>query len=176
MPTALVPAFGWRFLRHARYGACGPLVAVRSYSPPSGFSAKTIQISRPFDEARDGRVRAVVIRQQVQGVERLFDGHVLAGMVEGVEQDLGLSLVHRDVVADLRRPDGPAQVAGPEPEDIDDRRFGRLDGLDVGLRLGVVVIGAVPRREAGCGGRAGSRCEDDRREERGGGDDSGEGT
>jgi hypothetical protein len=41
VPIADVPAFGWRFLRQARYGE-----PVRSYSAPSGLTAKTIQISR----------------------------------------------------------------------------------------------------------------------------------
>jgi hypothetical protein len=38
---AVVPEFGWRFLRQARYGE-----PVRSYSPPSGLTMKMIQISR----------------------------------------------------------------------------------------------------------------------------------
>ena len=119
---------------------------------------------------------AVVVGQQVEQVERLLDGHVLAGVVEGVEQDLGLGLVDRDVVADLGRPDRPALVARPDREDVDDRRLGRLDGLDLGLHLGVVVIGTVPSREAGPTAGPAVDARIDRREDRGGGDDSGEGT
>ena len=36
----LEPPFGWRFLRHSRYG-----LPVRSYSAPSGLTEGMIQIS-----------------------------------------------------------------------------------------------------------------------------------
>ena len=44
-----------------------------------------------------------------------------------VEQDLGLVLVGRDVVADLGRPEVPAAVTLADREDVDDVRMGGLD-------------------------------------------------
>ena len=63
------------------------------------------------DDVRDPLVRAVAVGQPAQDREALLDRQVLAGVVEAVEEDLGLGLVGLDVVGDLRGPDLAALVA-----------------------------------------------------------------
>ena len=64
-----------------------------SYSPPSGFMSGTIQNSRLLTRLVIRESDAVAVDQLVQDVERHLDGQVLAGVLVGVEQDLGLVLV-----------------------------------------------------------------------------------
>jgi hypothetical protein len=89
--------------------------------------------------------------------------------MDGVEQDLGLVLVGRDVVADLGRPDTSAPITRADREDIDDIRPGCLHRLDLRDHLRVVVIERVLGREVrgGGGGRGSSGAEeaDNRRDE-----------
>ena len=59
-------------------------------------------------------------------------------MVGRVEEDLGLVLVGRDVVADLGRPDVPALYALADREEVDDVRMGGLHRVDLVDHLGVV--------------------------------------
>ena len=66
-----------------------------SYSPPSGLTSGTIQISRLFTMFCDPRVGAVVVAELAQQVQRHLDGEVLAGVLVVGEQDLGLGLVGR---------------------------------------------------------------------------------
>ena len=80
-------------MRHAQYGGWLLPVHVRSYSKPSGLTAKMIQISRLFTMFVIWASVPVVVGEQVEQVERLLDRQVLAGVMEGVEQDLGLALV-----------------------------------------------------------------------------------
>ena len=87
---AVLPALGWRFLRQARYG-----LPVRSYSPPSGLTMKTMQISRLSTRRVTRGSVLVAVGQPAQDREGLLDRQVLAGVVEAVEQDLGLVLVGR---------------------------------------------------------------------------------
>ena len=122
---AVEPAFGWRFLRQARYGS-----PVRSYSAPSGLTDEDDPDLARVDDVRDPGVGAVAVGQPAQDRERLLEREVLAGVVEPVEQDLGLGLVGRDVVGDLGDPDVAALVALADRADLDDVRVGGLGGLD----------------------------------------------
>ena len=92
-------------------------------------------------------------------------------MVQGVEQDLGLLLVGRDVVRDLRRPDLAVLVALADRELLDDRRVVG-DGL-VELRdhLGVGVVAGVLRGEIrGGDGRDGGHEGEQQETGKGGGE------
>ena len=128
------------------------------------------------DEGLDAGVAGVAVGQDVEQVERLLDGEMLAGVEPGVDEDLRLRLVERDVVADLGCPDGSPLVAAPDREDVDDARVGGFDGLDVGDHLRQVVVARVIGREVrfrgvrARDGRSGRR----QRGDRGQGDPDGE--
>ena len=92
------------------------------------------------DELRDLLVDAVVIGEDTEQVQRLLDRHVLVTVVSGCEQHLWLAFVHRDVVADLGRPEVPTPVAIADREEIDDSRVGCLDHVDL-----------VPSSRGSCG-------------------------
>ena len=62
------------------------------------------------DDRGDPRARPVAVGQPVEDVQGHLEAHVLVGVVEAVEQDLGLVLVGPDVVADLGRPQLAALV------------------------------------------------------------------
>ncbi len=115
-------------------------------------------------EGGHGRVRPVVVGEEMERVEGLLERQVLAGVVEGVEEDLGLGLVRGDVVADLGDPDVPTLVALADRVDLDDVGVGRGDGVDLGDHLVVAVIERIPRREIGGGCRRGGAAEHDRGE------------
>ena len=90
---------------------------------------------------------AVVVGQPAQDREGLLGAKVLAGVVEGVDQDLGLGLVRRHVVADLGGPDVTALVALADREDRDDVGVVRLRLHDLVDQLGPVVVAAHRGRE-----------------------------
>ena len=79
------------------------------------------------DDVRDPGVLAVAVGEPVEDVQGHLEAHVLVGVVEAVEQDLGLVLVDVDVVADLRRPQLAALVALADREQVDDVGVGRGD-------------------------------------------------
>ena len=101
--------------------------------------------------------------ERLQQVEGLLQAQALAGVVEGVDQDLGLVLVDGDVVGNLGDPDVAALVALADRHHIDDvgvrglRRVDLVDHLLVGVVQGVVagVVGLAggdggdPDRETG---------------------------
>ena len=68
---------------------------------------------------------------------------MLAGVVEGVDEHLGLRLVLGDVVADLGHPDVEALVALADREHGHDRRVVHGGLLDLGDQLRPVVVPAV---------------------------------
>ena len=110
-----------------------------SYSAPSGFTEKTIQTSRLFDDPGDPRVGPVAVDEPVEDPQRHLDAHVLVGVGPAVEQDLGLVLVDAHVVRDLDRPQLATLVALADREALDDIGVGRGDRRDVGRELGVGV-------------------------------------
>jgi len=103
------------------------------------------------------------------------DREVLPGVVQRVEEDLGLVLVGPHVVADLRRPQLSALVALADREDLDDRRVGGGDRVDLGGHLGVGVVTRVLRREVARERRPDGRAEQRQREQGCGGESVGNG-
>ena len=90
----------------------------------------TIQISRvltmPVTRCpRTVRGCAVVVREQMDDLERLLDSQMLARVVQALHEHLGLALVLGDVVADLDCPDRAAFVALADRLLGDDRRDAR---------------------------------------------------
>ena len=109
------------------------------------------------DALAEGRGLAVLAGQQLEDVEGHLGRQVLTGVMQPIEHDLGLALVGADVVADLRREDGPALVAVAEGEDTHDVR---VRGLGIHERLdhlGVAVIPRVLRRDSRSGPRRQAR-------------------
>ena len=100
-----------------------------------------------LDEAGDRRVGAVAAGQPAQDGQGLFGGEVLPGVVEGVDQDLGLGLVRGHVVADLGDPDVAALVALADREDRHDVGVVLLRPRDLGDQLGPVVVAGHRGRE-----------------------------
>ena len=150
MPTAVVPEFGWRFLRQRAVRRTGEVVlpAVRVDHEDDPDLARV-------DQLGDLVVAPVVVAQPAQDRERLLDRQVLAGVVQPVEQHLGLVLVVGHVVGDLGRPDVAVLVALADREDVDDVGVVGFGVLDLGHHLGVVVVAAVLRRKVGSGCRGG---------------------
>ena len=148
------PGVGWRFLRQKWNRP--PLM---SNWAPSGFISNTIQISREFTMSVIRALRSVVVGEPVEDVQGHLEAHVLVGVVDAVEQDLGLVLVDADVVADLGRPQLPALVALADGEQVDDVRVRGGDRMDLRDHLGVGVVALPARREflGREGGRRGER-------------------
>ena len=122
-------------------------------------------------EACHGLVRPVVARQPAEERERLLGRQVLPCVMQGVDQDLRLRLVLRDVVADLGHPDVQAQGALADREQGHDRRVvhgGLLDLVDQLRPVVVPAVGGGPVRLRG-GDRGGGR------QDKGGGDQQGSG-
>ena len=92
------------------------------------------------DQVLHRRVGRVVVREQVQGVERLLQGQVLERVVQAVDEDLRLGHWIDDVAADLGRPDVAALVALADREDLHEVGVRRLHGVDVDLHPLVVVV------------------------------------
>ena len=144
MPTYDDPLLGCRFLRHARYGLAGQVVLAAV-----GIDHEHDEDLALVHDPGDPRVGAVAVGQPAKDRQGLLYREVLAGVVEAVEQDLGLGLVGGDVVGDLDRPDLAALVTLADRELADDARVigdGRVDLLD---HLRVVVIAGVLGREVG---------------------------
>ena len=116
------------------------------------------------DDVRDLGIDAVVVGQEMEQVQRLLDRQVLAGVVQCVEEDLGLALIDGHVVADLRRPDIATLVALADAEDMDDVRVRDLGRLDVGDHLGVAVVARIFRRKVGRSDGCRGECEQDQSE------------
>ena len=96
------------------------------------------------------RVRAVVVgREHVQDVDRHLGAEMLPRVVQRVEQDLGLVLVDRDVVAHLGRPDVAPLIALAELVELHDVRVGGRHVVDVRDHLRIVVVPTGARREVG---------------------------
>jgi hypothetical protein len=89
------------------------------------------------DEVDDARVAA---RELVEQVERLFDRDVLARVLAGDEQHLGLELVDHHVVGDLHRPQLPALRRAADREAAHDVRMRRRDRRDLRGHRGVTVV------------------------------------
>ena len=108
-------------------------------------------------EARGLLVRAVAVRQPAQDRQRLLRGQVLAGVVEGVDEDLRLVLVHGHVVADLGHQDHAALVAPADGEDAHDVRVVHGGLADLANQLRPVVVPAPAGRPVRLGGQCGRR-------------------
>ena len=132
------PDVGWRFFRQSPFGKFADVVhvAVRIHREDDPGLALV-------DERADRLVGRVVLGQDPQQVQRLLDGQPLAGVMKGVDEDLGLVLVLGDVVGDLGDPDVAAAVARADRADLDELRVGRLGGVDLRDHLGVGVVAAV---------------------------------
>jgi len=72
---------------------------------------------------------------------------MLAGMVQPEEKHLRLSLIDRDVVADLGCPELASLIRLPDGEIADEVGVCRSDGLDLSHHLSVVVVSGVGRWE-----------------------------
>ena len=119
------------------------------------------------DHGAHAGVGRVVARERVEEGERLLQAEPLAGVVQGVDQDLRLRLVERHVVGDLGDPDVAPLVALPDREDVDEVGVGGLDGVDLGHHLGVGVVAAVAARVVRLGGRGrGGEADEQARGER----------
>ena len=101
----------------------------------------------------------------------LLAGQVFAGMVHGIDEDLGLVLVGGDVVRDLRGPDLAVLVALADRELRDDRGMGGDRSVELGHHLGVVVVPGVLGREVGRGDRDGRHGDEQAGEQGQRGDD-----
>ena len=124
-----------------------------SYSLPSGLTLGMIQISRESTMPLiRGSVR-VLAGQLVDQVERHLDREVLARVLAGAEQHLGLALVDADVVGDLDRPQLAALVAGADRGARDQVRVRGDRRVDLRAGLGIVVVAGVGGGEVRLRGR-----------------------
>ena len=96
VPIAFEPLFGWRFLRHEPIAAGRDVVlaAVR-------VDVEDDPVSRLLTRLVIRVSVAVLGGELAQQVQRHLDREVLARVLAGGEQDLGLGLVGGDVVGDL---------------------------------------------------------------------------
>ena len=145
VPTAVDPAFGWRFLRHERYDAGRDVV----------LAAVRVHVRDDPDLARIhvGLAGPRVSASWCGEVERHLDREVLAGVLAGGEQDLGLGLVGGDVVGDLdRRQITPLVGLMPIRWTLTTPGCAAAIALISRRHLGVVVVAGVGAGEVGGAG------------------------
>ena len=129
-----------------------------SYSLPSGLTFGTIQISRESTMPLIRGSVAYLRGQLADQVQRHLDRQVLARVLAGGEQHLGLALVDADVVGDLDRPQLAALVAGADRRARGDRPGARRSSRRSAARVSAslwkpasaagksAAAGAAPRR------------------------------
>ena len=119
------------------------------------------------DDVRDpGVVTDVAVDEPVHDPEGHLETHVLVGVGQPVEQDLGLVLVDGDVVRDLDRPHVPALVGLADREPLDDSPGGPPRRRRRRRHLGIGVVALPALREVGRDrrrrdGERGQRAEED---------------
>ena len=159
----LDPGDGSRFLRQSRYGVAGEVVL-----EAVGVDHEDDPGAPLVDEAGHPLALAVSAGEEVQDIDGHLRAQVLPGVVEAVEEDLGLTLVEARVVADLGRPELATLVALADGEDADDVRVRGRHRLDVRRHLlervvpgvlGRVVRGSDRDREGDGGDQQGHQDE-----------------
>ena len=76
-----------------------------SYSPPSGFISKTIQISRLLTRSVICVFEAVFIRQHFECIERHLHSEVFAGVLVVREEHFGFGFICTNIIGDLACPE-----------------------------------------------------------------------